>query len=461
MTRDKLLKIIGDIASESGTEVYAVGGYVRDLILKRPGKDIDFVVVGDGIAFARQLQRALRAKNLVVYERFGTAMLTLDEYQLEFVGAREESYVEESRKPRVVTANLLTDLSRRDFTINALAMHVSPDRFGEIIDPFNGKHDIERRCLRTPLDPRETFSDDPLRIMRAIRFATQLKFQIEPGALAAISETKERLRIISQERITDELMKILGASKPSIGFDLMNRTGVLAIVLPELEQMKGIEQRGDYHHKDVFYHTIQVIDNIARVTKDIRLRFTAMVHDIAKPETKKFIEGIGWTFHGHDEIGARMLPRFCQRLKLPTDLMKNAQKLVRLHLRPISLATSEITDSAVRRLIVHAGDDLDALFLLCRADITSGNPKRVKAHLANFDALVARMKEVEIKDRLRAFQSPVRGEKIMEVCGIAPGPLVGKLKKMIEDAILDGLIPNDYEAALAYLIEHKDEFFES
>ena len=457
VTTSEILKAIGKIADENEIEIYAVGGYVRDLILERAGKDIDFVVVGDGVAFARKIQKTMRAKNLMIFERFGTAMLSLFDHQLEFVSARGESYSENSRKPWVVMSDLQTDLSRRDFTINALAMRISPEKYGEIIDPFDGQADIQKGILRTPLDPEETFSDDPLRIMRIIRFATQLNFSIEEKTHRAISKVKERLEIISQERITDELMKILAAPKPSIGFKLMDATSVLGLVLPELERMKGVEQRDDYHHKDVFHHTVQVIDNVAEVTDDSRLRFTAMVHDIAKPATKAFKEGIGWTFHGHDEIGARMLPRFCQRLKLPTDLMKYAQKLIRLHLRPIALASGEVTDSAIRRLIVQAGDDIDALFMLCRADITSGNPQRVQKHLANFDAVVQRMYEVQQKDKLRAFQSPVRGDKIMEICQLEPGPLVGKLKKMIEDAILDGVIPNEYDAALGYLLAHKDE----
>lgn len=460
MTTSEILRTIGKIAAENRIEVYAVGGYVRDVFLKRAGKDIDFVVVGDGIEFARKIQKRMRGKNLVIYERFGTAMLSLLDHQLEFVSARGESYAADSRKPSVVRADLQTDLLRRDFTINTLAMSISPENYGEILDPFDGLSDLKKRILRTPLDPEETFSDDPLRIMRALRFATQLNFSIEKKTQQAIARMKERLQIISQERITDELMKILAAPKPSIGFKLMNATGVLAIVLPEMERMKGVEQRNDYHHKDVFYHTIQVIDNVAEITGDIRLRFTAMVHDIAKPTTKAFKEGVGWTFHGHDEIGARMLPRFCRRLRLPTDLMKYAQKLVRLHLRPIALVTSEVTDSAVRRLAVQAGDDIDALFMLCRADITSGNPQRVEQHLANFDAVVERLHEVQEKDKLRAFQSPVRGDKIMEICQLEPGPMVGKLKKMIEEAILDGVIPNEYDAALAYLLAHKHEILE-
>ncbi|MBN2092044.1 HD domain-containing protein, partial [candidate division KSB1 bacterium] len=336
-------------------------------------------------------------------------------------------------------------------------MSLNPDNLGEIIDPFKGRTDLERKIIKTPLEPEITFSDDPLRIMRAIRFATQLNFQIEESTFAALSKTKERLKIISQERITDELMKILAAPKPSVGFQLLYETGILEIILPEIAAMQGVDQRGEYHHKDVFFHTIQVLDNVAQVTDDINLRFTALVHDIGKPKTKAFKEDIGWTFHGHDEIGARMLSAFCHRLKLPNDLMKYSQKLVRLHLRPIALAEEEVTDSAIRRLMAHAGEQIDDLITLCRADITSGNPRRVQEHLANFDRVVTRMQDVEEKDQLRAFQSPVRGDEIMAVCGLKPGPKVGQLKKMIEEAILDGVIPFEHGAALGYLMEHRDQ----
>lgn len=457
MRTEKLLKIISKITIDHASEVYAVGGYVRDLLLDRKVKDIDFVVVGDGIQFARLVKIELKASNFVVYERFGTAMINVDNFQLEFVGARSESYAPQSRKPAVVSASLETDLLRRDFTINAMAMSLNAENFGEILDPLNGRVDLKNKLIRTPLDPEITFHDDPLRIMRAIRFATRLDFQIEAGTLAALPKVKNRLKIISQERITEELMKILAAAQPSIGFKLMNQTGILAIILPEIEIMKGVEQRGKYHHKDVFNHTIQVIDNIARVSDDLNLRFVALVHDIGKPKTKMFKPDIGWTFHGHDEIGARMLNKFCRRLKLSTDLLKYAQKLVRLHLRPIALAEEEVTDSAIRRLMAQAGNEIDDLITLCRADITSGNPHRVKKHLANFDYVVQRMQGVEEKDALRAFQSPVRGDEIMATCNLQPGPLVGKLKTMLEDAILDGLIPFEHDAALAYLLEHKNE----
>lgn len=461
MRAEELLKEIANCARESGMEVYAVGGYVRDTLLKKPVTDIDFVVVGDGIHFAKYVKKALNVHDFVIFPRFRTAKINYKGFQLEFVGARRESYDPESRNPIVEASDLTADLMRRDFTINAMAMSLNSETYGEIIDPLNGRADLERRILRTPLSPKETFFDDPLRIMRAVRFSTQLDFEIEPNVLAALEGMTERLKIISQERITSEIFKMLAAPKPSIGFELMSKTGILPIILPEIEIMKGVEQRGTYHHKDVFFHTLKVIDNIAATTDKIELRFTAMIHDIGKPRTKAFKDGVGWTFHGHDEIGARMLNRFCREMKLPNDLMRYAQKLVRLHLRPIALAEEEVTDSAVRRLMAQAGEDVDDLMTLCRADITSGNPHRVKRHLANFDYLTERMQAVADKDEMRAFQSPVRGDEIMQICDIQPGPLVGKLKTMIEEAILDGVIPFDHDAALAYLEEHKLEFVSS
>jgi len=457
-----ILSEIGRIADEEGFEVYAVGGYVRDLFVERQRrkkwrKDIDFVVVGDGIAFTRILQQRLGARRLVTYERFGTSMISVRGYKLEFVSARAETYREDSRKPLVRRADLLSDLSRRDFTINAMAMGINGDTFGTVVDPFGGQEDIQRRIIRTPLDPVVTFYDDPLRILRAIRFATQLHFRIEPRTKEAIRQVRDRLAIISQERITEEFLKILAADKPSIGFLLMEETGVLESIFPELAATKGVEQRDRYHHKDVFMHTLRVVDNLAQQSEKLPLRFAGLVHDIGKPRTKAFKEGVGWTFHGHDEIGARMLERICRRMRLPNRLKTYAQKLVRLHLRPIFLADENVTDSAIRRLIVQAGEDLEDLLMLCRADITSGNPRRVKEHLANFDFVVQRIHEVREKDKLRAFQSPVRGHEIMAVCGLEPGPLVGILKKKIEEAILDGEIPNEHDAALEYLLQIKDE----
>jgi poly(A) polymerase len=453
---NKILKTIGALADQHEFEIYVVGGFVRDFFLKRERSEMDFVIVGDGIKFAERLARHLRLPKPAVYRNFGTAMLKWDGMQLEFVGARKESYRSNSRKPKVEPADLQTDLSRRDFTINAMAFALNGEKFGELVDPFNGQNDLAAKRLRTPLDPAVTFSDDPLRILRGIRFATQLDFTIEEKTFQSMRAMRERLRIISQERITEELLQILAAAKPSIGFHLLDETGVLEIVFPELSALKGVEEYKGYFHKDVFNHTLMVLDNLAAVSDNAPLRLAALLHDIAKPRTKAFIEGRGWTFHGHEEIGSRMLPAIFQRLRLPNEWLKYVRKLTRLHLRPIALTEEECTDSAYRRLLFQAGEDLEDLLTLCRADITSGNVKRRERHLANFDFVVKRLSEVEAKDRMRAFQSPVRGDEIMHVCGLSPGPLVGKLKSAIEEAILDGKIPNEHGAALAYLLAMKD-----
>ncbi len=457
------LRRLGRVADEGNFEVYAVGGYLRDQFVtadeNKPGrKDIDFVVVGDALQFAAYLKKKLRGHSLVVYRQFGTAMLEVEGFKLEFVSARSEIYEENSRKPAVQKADLYSDLSRRDFTINALALGLNDKNFGLIYDPFDGLSDIRNKIIRTPLDPRLTFKDDPLRILRAVRFATLLGFEIEEKTRTAIREMAPRLEILSWERIRDEFLKILSASKPSRGIRLLDELGLLPYVFPELLDLKGVEQRKGYHHKDVFLHTLQVLDNVAAKSDKIPLRFAALVHDIAKPRTKAFKDGVGWTFHGHDEIGARMMEKIARRMRLSNDFKKYVQKLVRLHLRPIFLSTDEVTDSAIRRLIVQAGDDLDDLFILCRADITSGNPEKVRRHLANFDFVVKRVEEVREKDELRAFQSPVRGDEIMALTGLKPGPLVGKLKKAIEEAILEGIIPNEHEAARAYLLQIKDHY---
>ncbi len=459
--KDPILKTIGKIADQQGIEVYAVGGFVRDKLLGKDGKDIDFVVIGSGPGFAKAVAKDLGARKMTIYEKFGTALVEYKDYKLEFVGARKESYRGESRKPEVVPADLPTDLARRDFTINALAIGLNKENLGKILDPFGGREDLDKKIIRTPLDPVTTFKDDPLRIMRAIRFAAQLSFTIDPNTKAGMKQTAERLKILSQERITDEFLKILAAPKPSIGFVLMDETDVLKYIFPELVKLKGVEQVNGHHHKDVFYHTLKVVDNTAAVTDNLNLRFTALVHDIAKPKTKEFKPGKGWTFHNHEEVGARMLPAIGRRLRLPNDMIKYAQKLTRLHLRPIALTEEDVTDSAYRRLLVQAGEHLEDLLILCRADITSRNPKRIKQHLKNFDFVVKRLQEVEDKDRMRAFQSPVRGDEIMEVCGLKPGPKVGKLKKMIEEAILDGEIPNEHDAALEYLLKIKDAVLSS
>ena len=454
---NKILKTLGALADQHNFEVYVVGGFVRDFFLQRERREMDFVVVGDGIKFAELLAKHLRLPKPTVYRNFGTAMLTWEEMQLEFVGARKESYRGDSRKPQVEPADLPSDLSRRDFTINAMAFALNAGNFGTLVDPFDGQKDLQAKLLRTPLAPATTFSDDPLRLLRAIRFATQLDFKIEENTFNGMREMRERLRIISQERITEEFLKILAAPKPSLGFRLLDDAGVLAIIFPEFVALKGVEEYKGYFHKDVFNHTLMVMDNLAAMSEKVPLRLSAVFHDIAKPRTKAFIQGKGWSFHGHEDIGARMLPAIFNRMRLPTDWLKYVQKLTRLHLRPIALTEEECTDSAYRRLLFQAGEDLEELLMLCRADITSGNVKRRERHLANFDFVVKRLNEVEEKDRMRAFQSPVRGDEIMQVCGLAPGPLVGKLKTAIEDAILDGKIPNEHDAALTYLLASKDE----
>ena len=456
------LERIGAVADQSGLEVYAVGGYVRDRLLRRSTPEIDFVVLGgEGPALAQAAKEALGGHGLVVYPKFGTASFLKDEYKFEFVSARKEVYQRDSRNPEVSEARLEEDLARRDFTVNALALSVNRDRFGEITDPFDGRGDLERRLIRTPLNPAATFDEDPLRIMRAARFASQLGFEIEPATLEAMAQMRERLAIISQERITDELLKMLSHPKPSVGLSILQATGILEIIFPELAALAGVEQRDDHHHKDVFDHSLKVVDNLARVSDDPLLRFTALVHDIGKPRVKRFVEGTGWTFHGHELIGQRMLKRICRDLKLSNEYAKYSQKMTRLHMRPIQLTSEEVTDSAVRRLLVLAGDDVEALMTLCRADITSGNPARVKQHLKNFDYVAQRMAEVEEKDRMRAFQSPVRGDEIMTLLNLAPGPQVGRLKKAIEEAILEGVIPNEHDAAKAYLLEIKESLLDA
>ncbi len=453
-----ILKKIGKIADQEKIKVYTVGGYVRDTVMNREANEIDFVVTGDGPDFAEKVKNQLQGYGFTVYKQFGTASFNYKDMKLEFVSARKESYQSESRKPDVELSSLEDDLKRRDFTINTLAMDLSLDSFKEIIDPFNGREDINQKIIRTPLDPEKTFYDDPLRIMRAARFASQLQFSIEDKTFKAMKEECHRIHIISQERITDELMKILLSSKPSVGFKLLKKIGLLKIIFPELDKMSGMEQRENHHHKDVFEHTLKVLDNLVQMTNDKKLLFTGLVHDIGKPRVKKFIKGKGWTFHGHDYIGMKMLKGICRKLRLSNNMYNYASKLTRLHMRPIHLIDEEVTDSAIRRLLVDAGDDIEDLMTLCRADITSGNPDRVKKHLENFEKVWKRMKEVEVKDKLRAFQSPVRGDEIMKICGIDPGPLVGKLKKAIEDAILEGEIPNDHDKALEYLYKIKDNY---
>jgi len=433
-----------------------VGGYVRDKLLGKDPQDVDVLVVGNGVEFAKRAAEEFGKQTMATYEKFGTAMMHLGSLKVEFVGARKESYSKDSRNPVVEAGSLHDDLSRRDFTVNALAASLNSASWGEVTDPFNGHADLEAKILRTPLEPSRTFTDDPLRIMRAMRFASQLDFSLEKETLDGIVAMKERLGIIAQERITDEFMKILASSKPSVGLRLMFDTGVMSIVFPEVAELSGVDQRDDHHHKDVFLHTCVVVDNISTMTENVFLRLTALVHDIAKPRTKQFREGIGWTFYGHEELGARMVKHIFKKLKLPFDKIPYVEKLVRLHLRPMALVDEEVTDSAVRRLLFDAGYLIDDLMILCRADITSKNPKLVREYTTNYDRVYAKMKEVEEKDRLRAFQPPVRGDEIMQVCGLEPGELVGILKSKIEEAILDGIIPNEHDAALHHLLSIKD-----
>lgn len=454
------LKDISKYASANNYEVYIVGGFVRDLILERERDEIDFVIVGDGPKFAEELAKELNIANVNTYKNFGTAHFKLGDYDLEFVGARKESYNRDSRKPIVQSATLEEDLSRRDFTINTLAVSLRSENFGEVIDKFNGLNDIEQKIIKTPLDPMLTFDDDPLRIMRAFRFASQLQFSVDEKIMSASKELRDRLKIVSQERITDEFLKILASPKPSVGLMLLYDSSILEIIFPEISIMSGVDQRNDHHHKDVMLHTFQVVDNISEATDDVWLRFAALVHDIAKPQTKRFDENVGWTFHGHEELGARMMKGIFKRMKLPFSKLPYIENLIRLHLRPIALVDDTVTDSAIRRLIVQAGENLEDLITLCRADITSKNPKKVSRYLNNYNKVMDKVREVEDKDELRAFQSPVRGEEIMEICNIPPSKKVGEIKTAIEEAILEGKIKNDYEEALRYLYSIKDQFLE-
>ncbi|OGU67819.1 MAG: tRNA nucleotidyltransferase [Stygiobacter sp. RIFOXYA12_FULL_38_9] len=452
------LSKLSSTAESRSEDVYLVGGFVRDILLGRTKKEMDFLVVGDGPAFAKDFANALGINDIVIYKNFGTAHFDFQGMALEFVGARKESYKRNSRNPKVESGTLDDDLDRRDFTINTLAVSMNKENFGELVDKFNGIADIEKRIIKTPLDPLKTFDDDPLRIMRAFRFASQLNFEIESSVIAAATEMAERLKIVSQERITEEFLKILESPKPSVGLKLLYESGVMKVVFPEIHNLGGVEQRKDFHHKDVFYHTCKVVDNLANVSGDVWLRFAALVHDIAKPPTKRFVEGIGWTFHGHEDLGARMMKSIFTRLKLPLTKLEYIEKLVRLHLRPIALADEIVTDSAIRRLIVAADEDLEDLITLCRADITSKNPTKVSRYLENYEIVMQKVRDVKERDQLRAFQSPVRGEEIMQVCGIKPSKLVGDIKTAIEDAILDGQIGNNYEEAYAYFMQIKDEF---
>ncbi|RME96634.1 MAG: HD domain-containing protein [Bacteroidetes bacterium] len=455
----KIFEIISQAGRELGFPVYVVGGYVRDRLLARPSKDMDIVCVGSGIKLAQQVARHLRPRpRVTTYKRFGTAMLKHEGMEIEFVGARKESYRYDSRKPIVEEGSLEDDQNRRDFTINALAVSLNEHDYGTIIDPFNGLEHLEQKLIKTPLEAGKTFSDDPLRMMRAIRFAAQLGFTIEPDTLEAISRFSNRIKIISWERIATEFNKILMSPKPSVGLDLLSQTSLLPLILPELEAMHGVEVRNGIGHKNNFYHTLQVVDQLATRSNNLWLRWAALLHDIAKPVTKRFDKEQGWTFHGHEAVGAAMVPRIFRRMRLPMDhKMKFVQKMVQLHQRPIALTKEDITDSAVRRLLYEAGDNIDELMLLCEADITSKNEKRVKRYLKNYAYLKQRLQEVEEKDHLRNWQPPISGELIMETFSIPPSRKVGIIKNAIREAILDGVIPNEYDAAYAFMLREAEK----
>jgi putative nucleotidyltransferase with HDIG domain len=446
-----IFKELSTLAKKTGVEAYVIGGYVRDIFLGRPSKDLDILVIGQGIPFAEEVGKQLKCK-VSVFKNFGTAMLRYQDLEIEFVGARKESYRSDSRKPIVENGTLADDQLRRDFTINALAISLNEESFGELLDPFCGLADLEQKLIRTPQNPLETFSDDPLRMMRAIRFASQLNFSIDEEALSAIKTLVERMRIVSQERITDELNKIILSPTPSIGFNYLFDTGLLHLIFPQMAALHGVETINGKSHKDNFYHTLQVLDNITLDTGELWLRWAAILHDIAKPPTKRFDPKHGWTFHGHEDKGARMVPKLFAQLKLPqNDKMKFVQKLVQLHLRPIVLAQEQVTDSAVRRLLVDAGEDIDALMLLCHADVTTKNEYKLKKYRQNFEQVKLKLKDVEERDSLRNWQPPVSGSDIMDTFNLKEGKEVGVLKNQIREAILEGEIRNSRQEALVYM----------
>lgn len=457
--QEPFLRTLGKLADENRVGLFVVGGFVRDYFLGKQRKDIDFTVIGDALAFAHFLAQRFRSK-AVIYERFHTALVPIGDYRCEFVGTRRESYEPESRKPRVEEGTLWEDLRRRDFTINAMAIALNEPYWGAFLDLFGGLRHLHERRIQTPTDPTVTFNEDPLRMLRAARFVAALDGHLAEDAREAMQKLAARIQIVSQERITEELLKLLQTPRPGKGLLLLYETGLLQYILPELHRLAGVElvQVGKqaYGHKDVFRHTLQVLDNVAQSSDNLWLRLAALFHDIGKLKTKRFVEGVGWTFHGHEEVGARMVERLFRRMKLPLDRLPYVQTLVRLHQRPQALVDEGVTDSAIRRLIVQAGDALEDLFVLCRADITTRNPVLAQKYLSNYDALYQRILEVQEKDRLRAFQSPVRGDEIMELCNLPPSPAVGYIKKALEEAILDGIVPNDYDAVKAFLLENKE-----
>ncbi len=456
----KISKVISELSDEIQINAFLVGGCVRDLMLNPLAEsiDVDIMVEGDGIDFAEKLARKINVPKIVPFKKFATAKIPFKEYEIEVASARLEKYDESSRSPsEVVMSNIEDDLLRRDFTINAMAVSLNKENFGEFFDPFNGMEDLSNKILRTPLDSDSTFSDDPLRMMRAAYFASKLSLDIDPSCLESIKNNAERITIVSQERKTNELLKILGTKKPSIGLNILQEAGLMEFVFPEIAVMYGLDQSNEYHHKDIFYHTLEVVDNAAQLSDKLDLRLAALVHDIAKPKTRRLSKSKGYTFYGHDDVGARMLKGISSNMKFSNSTRDYIAKLTALHLRPISLAKKDVTDSAIRRLIVDAGEEIDDLMKLCRADITTKNPKNITKYLGNFDRVEKRMNEVIEIDKLKAFQSPVRGNEIMKMFDLGPGKEVGKIKTMVEDAIINGEISNDYSSAMSFLDQIKQQ----